>query len=140
MPDATIREIAARLQAASETVVDKYGRHAEKITEDELTAEKRAFGGRVLHPLQVLQEPLGTVIATFVFFAFSLVSISTLSVRRWGVQLLQLILLDPDGHEICLVSKDSFEAVAKAATDYRLPDWEARDKTLASIFAGNEEL
>ena len=61
MPEATIREIAELLEAASETVVDKYGRSASVTSESASAAEKRAFGGRVLHPLQELHEPLGTV-------------------------------------------------------------------------------
>ena len=62
-----------------------------------------------MHPLQILQEQLG--------------------------QLLILIVADPDGHEVCLVSRAVFEAATRAADDFKMPDWEQREAIEAAVLA-----
>ena len=83
LPDAAIRAIATQLESGS------------------------SFGGRIVHPLQELQEKLGV--------------------------LLLLIVADPDGNELCLVSRSTFEVEARAATNFEAPDWKMRKLIEAQI-------
>lgn len=63
--------------------------------------------GRIIHPLQVLEEKLG--------------------------MLLVLIVADPDGNELCLVSRETFDPSAFAADDFGMPDWSLREAIEASV-------
>ena len=63
--------------------------------------------GRIVHPLQVLEENLG--------------------------MLLILIVADPDGNELCLVSRETFDPSAFAADDFGMPDWSLREAIEASV-------
>ena len=44
-----------------------------------------------------------------------------------------VILRDPSGYEICLVSEETFNPSVREATNYKGPDWSARQDTLAAI-------
>lgn len=47
-----------------------------------------------------------------------------------------VILRDPAGFEICLVSSETFDPSVRDATDYLGPDWRAREDALAAITQG----
>lgn len=80
------------------------GRHAVAIPESMLRQVYHTMqrGGLVVHPLQELEEPLGLLVIA--------------------------IVKDPDGHEVCLVSAETFDKAVAIAADWKEPNWNLRDK------------
>ena len=61
--------------------------------------------GLIVHGLLELQEHLGLLVL--------------------------VIIRDPEGYELCLVSEETFDPSVRAATDYKGPDWGYRDQMVA---------
>eukprot|EP00927_Polykrikos_kofoidii_P006751 TRINITY_DN12733_c0_g1_i1.p1 TRINITY_DN12733_c0_g1~~TRINITY_DN12733_c0_g1_i1.p1 ORF type:complete len:320 (+),score=39.40 TRINITY_DN12733_c0_g1_i1:127-1086(+) len=103
--------------ASAPRITQWEGRNAVALPE----ATVRAVNARVsnesphliLHELRELQEKLGT--------------------------LLIVILRDPAGYELCLVSSETFHPSVREATDYRGPDWNLRNEALMAITGGNSK-
>jgi len=97
-------------QSDTVKIQDYDGRHAIEMPEMSIRRiyadlEKNS-PDLIVHELRELHEQLGTLVIT--------------------------IIKDYDGFEICLVSSETFSLLVKSGTDYKLPDFKAREEKLAS--------
>jgi len=97
-------------QSDNVQIQDYDGRHAIEMPEKSIRRiyadlEKNS-PDLIVHKLRELHEQLGTLVIT--------------------------IIKDHDGFEICLVSSETFSLLVKSGTDYKLPDFKAREEKLAS--------
>ena len=103
---------------APPTITQWEGRNALALPERRLRAINarlvRLAPHLIIHPMRELHEKLGTLFI--------------------------VILRDPAGYEICLVSSETFDPSVREATNYKGPDWSFRKDALAAITGVKEEL
>lgn len=91
------------------------GRHALALPESQVRRLSARFAAEmphlIVHEMRELQEKLGVLVI--------------------------IIVKDPSGYEICIVSSETFDAAAAAAMDYGEPDWDQRSGLLAAMSAGS---